>query len=136
MDARKLTVHRREGGVPKQDRTKYIVQVVTCTYSNCTVTSWFAFRVLHPRADTLPQPPGEAQSQQTHLQRAGQGEEGRDCPGELPGQHSQRHHGHCHSAGGHPAVSGRGLYIGKYLPPPTREGEISADVIWGKNMKR
>jgi hypothetical protein len=28
----------------------------------------------------------------------------------------------------------RGLYIGKYPPPPSR-GEISADVIWGKNMK-
>jgi hypothetical protein len=28
----------------------------------------------------------------------------------------------------------RGLYIGKYLPP-WRRG-ISADVIWGKNMKR
>jgi hypothetical protein len=27
-----------------------------------------------------------------------------------------------------------GLNIGKYLPPPGRRG-ISADVIWGKNMK-
>ncbi len=31
-------------------------------------------------------------------------------------------------------VSGRGLYIGKY--PPPGGGEISADVIGGKNMKR
>ncbi len=30
----------------------------------------------------------------------------------------------------------RGLYIGKYLPPPWGRGKISADVIWGKNMKR
>jgi hypothetical protein len=29
----------------------------------------------------------------------------------------------------------RGLYIGKYPPPPGKE-KISADVIWGKNMKR
>jgi hypothetical protein len=28
----------------------------------------------------------------------------------------------------------RGLYIGKYFPSPG--GGISADVIWGKNMKR
>ncbi len=28
----------------------------------------------------------------------------------------------------------RGLYIGKY-PPPPRGDEISANVIWGKNMK-
>jgi hypothetical protein len=28
---------------------------------------------------------------------------------------------------------GRGLFIGKYPPPP---GEISAGVIWGENMKR
>jgi hypothetical protein len=32
-------------------------------------------------------------------------------------------------------LSDRGLYIGKY-PPPPGGGEISADVIWGKNMKR
>jgi hypothetical protein len=30
--------------------------------------------------------------------------------------------------------SGMGLYIGKY--PPGGGGGISADVIWGKNMKR
>ncbi len=29
----------------------------------------------------------------------------------------------------------RGIYFGKY-PPPPRGREISADVIWGKNMKR
>jgi hypothetical protein len=28
----------------------------------------------------------------------------------------------------------RGLYIGKY--PPPREGKMSNDVIWGKNIKR
>jgi hypothetical protein len=30
----------------------------------------------------------------------------------------------------------RGLYIGKYPPPPPGEGEISADVIWGKKYEK
>jgi hypothetical protein len=30
----------------------------------------------------------------------------------------------------------RGLYIGKYPLPRGGEEKISADVIWGKNMKR
>jgi hypothetical protein len=29
----------------------------------------------------------------------------------------------------------RGLYIGKYSPPPPGRGKISANVIWGKNIK-
>ncbi len=30
----------------------------------------------------------------------------------------------------------RGLYIGKYTPPPTRGGKISANVIWGKKYEK
>ncbi len=30
----------------------------------------------------------------------------------------------------------RGLYNGKYPPPPWGEGEISADVIWGKKYEK
>ncbi len=30
----------------------------------------------------------------------------------------------------------RGPYIGKYLPSPGERGKLSANVIWGKSMKK